>query len=107
MPVAGRRNQPNSAHYKELQRTAIRDNAALTEMESELFPSNPEGSRTSALGIDLNSNCSRQAGGPPQRRIVAIGLLSGLVIGSAAALVRDRRSGLVFSQDELGCCHVR
>ena len=34
-------------------------------------------------------------------RIVAMGLFGGLVIASAAALVRDRRSGLVFSLDEL------
>ena len=32
---------------------------------------------------------------------MALGLLAGLVVGSGAALVVDRRTGLVFSLDEL------
>ena len=35
------------------------------------------------------------------KRIVALGLLGGLVLGCGAALILDRRSGLVFSEDEL------
>ena len=38
---------------------------------------------------------------PRKKRIVALGLLGGLVMGCGAGLVRDRRSGLVFSEDEL------
>ena len=38
---------------------------------------------------------------PRKKRIVALGLLGGLVLGCGAALIRDRRSGLVFSEDEL------
>ena len=38
---------------------------------------------------------------PRKKRMVALGLLGGLVLGCGAALVRDRRSGLVFSEDEL------
>ena len=89
-------------NYKELQRTAIRDNAALTQMESEL------------LSLQIQKAQERQPWelistptvldkpvAPHKRRIVAMGLFGGLVIGSAAALIRDRRSGLVFSQDEL------
>ena len=33
--------------------------------------------------------------------MVALGLLGGLVLGCGAALVQDRRSGLVYSEDEL------
>ena len=33
--------------------------------------------------------------------MVALGLLAGLVLGSGTALVIDRRTGLVFSEDEL------
>ena len=33
--------------------------------------------------------------------MVALGLLAGLVLGSGAALVVDRRTGLIFSEDEL------
>ena len=38
---------------------------------------------------------------PRKRRIVVLGLFGGLVIGSGAALVIDRRSGLVYSEEEL------
>ena len=33
--------------------------------------------------------------------MVALGLLGGLVLGCGAALVQDRRSGLVFTEEEL------
>ena len=38
---------------------------------------------------------------PKKSRILALGLLAGLVAGSGAALVVDRRSGRVFAADEL------
>jgi len=38
---------------------------------------------------------------PRKARILALGLLAGLVAGSGAALVVDRRSGRVFADDEL------
>ena len=38
---------------------------------------------------------------PRKKRIVALGLLAGLVVGSGAALLADRRTGLVYSEDEL------
>ena len=38
---------------------------------------------------------------PHTKRMVALGLLGGLVMGCGSALVRDRCSGLVFSEDEL------
>ena len=38
---------------------------------------------------------------PRKKRIVALGLLAGLVAGSGAALLVDRRTGLVFSIEEL------
>ena len=87
--------------YKELQRTAIRDNAALTAIESEL------------LSLQIQKALERppwelistptvldKPVAPRKKRMVALGLLGGLVLGSGAALVRDRRSGLVFSEDE-------
>lgn len=88
--------------YKELQRTALRDNAALSAMESEL------------LSLQIQKSQKRQPWelistptlldtpvAPRKKRIVALGLLGGLVLGCGAGLVRDRRSGLVFSDDEL------
>ena len=38
---------------------------------------------------------------PHKKLIVALGLLAGLVAGSSAALLVDRRTGLVFSLEEL------
>lgn len=88
--------------YKELQRTALRDNAALTAMESEL------------LSLQIQKSQKRQPWelistptlldtpvAPRKKRMVALGLLGGLVLGCGAGLVRDRRSGLVFGDDEL------
>ena len=88
--------------YKELQRTALRDNAAQSAMESEL------------LSLQLQKSQKRQPWelistptlldspiAPRKRNIMALGLLAGLAAGSGAALVVDRRTGLVFSRDEL------
>ncbi len=88
--------------YKELQRTALRDNAAQSAMESEL------------LSLQIQKSQKRQPWelistptildspvAPRKKRMVGLGLLAGLVLGSGAALIRDRRSGLVFSEDEL------
>ena len=38
---------------------------------------------------------------PNKKQILAIGLLAGLLVGSGASLVVDRRTGLVFSLKEL------
>ena len=89
-------------NYKELERTATRDNAALTAMESEL------------LSLQIQKAQERQPWelistptlldkpvAPRKKRIVALGLLGGLVLGCGAGLIRDRRTGLVFSDDEL------
>ena len=38
---------------------------------------------------------------PRKKRIVALGLLAGLITGCGAALLVDRRTGLVYSEDEL------
>ena len=38
---------------------------------------------------------------PRKKRMVSLGLLAGLVAGSGAALLVDRRTGLVYSEDEL------
>ena len=36
---------------------------------------------------------------PRKTRTIALGLLAGLVVGSGTALVRDRSSGLVYSEE--------
>ena len=89
-------------NYKELQRTALRDNAALTAMESQL------------LSLQIQKAQERQPWelistpavldrpvAPRKARIVTLGLLAGLVGSSGVALLVDRRTDLVYSEDEL------
>ena len=89
-------------NYKELQRTAIRDNTALTSMESEL------------LSLQIQKAQERQPWelistptvlnvpvAPRKKLIIALGIFGGLVLGCGTALARDRRSGLVYSENEL------
>ena len=96
------RNREILLEYKELQRTAMRDNAALTAMESQLLSlqiqkaqERPPWELISTPTV-LDSPVA-----PSKRRMLAAGVLGGLVIGCGAALVRDRSSGLIFSKEEL------
>ena len=95
-------NREIMLRYKELQRAALRDDSAVSAMESEL------------LRLQIQKSQKRQPWelistptlldrpiAPHKKRIVALGLFSGLVLGCGAGLVRDRRSGLVFSEEEL------
>ena len=89
-------------NYKELKRTAMRDNAALTAIESEL------------LSLQIQKAQERQPWelistptlldspvAPHKERIVTLGFIAGLIVGSGCALIRDKRSGLVFTEKEL------
>ena len=88
--------------YKELQRTAIRDNAALTAMESELLSLQiQKAQERPPWELISTPTVLDNPVAPRKKRMVALGLLAGLVLGSGAALVRDRCSGLVYSEDEL------
>ena len=95
-------------NYKELQRTAMRDSAALTAMESEL------------LSLQIQKAQSRQPWelistptildepvAPNKKLLLALGLVGGLVLGSGTALLIDLRKDLIYSEDELRrLCHV-
>ena len=54
------------------------------------------------MGVDLQSTLDQPVA-PRKKRMVALGLFAGLVAGSGAALLVDRRTGLVYSKDELKC----
>ena len=88
--------------YKELQRTAIRDNTALTAMESQLVSLQIEKAQErQPWELISTPTVLDQPVAPRKKRMIALGLLGGFVIGCGTALVRDRCSGLVFSEDEL------
>ena len=96
------RNREILLEYKELQRTAMRDNAALIAMESELLSLQIQKAQERPPWelISTPTVLDRPVA-PLAERIIPLGMLGGLLIGCGAALVRDRRSGLVFSEDEL------
>ena len=88
--------------YKEIQRKAMRDNAALTAMESQLLSLQiQKAQERPPWELISTPTVLDKPVAPRKKRMVAQGLLGGLVLGCVAALVRDRRSGLVFSEDEL------
>jgi succinoglycan biosynthesis transport protein ExoP len=88
--------------YRELLRDAARDEATLNRLESERQVLALEQARKQQPWelISTPTLLDRPVA-PKKGRTMALGLLAGLVAGCGAALVVDRRSGRVFSEDEL------
>lgn len=88
--------------YRELLRQAKRDEATLNRLETERQVLALEQARKQEPWelISTPTLLDRPVS-PRKGRNLALGLLAGLVLGSGAALVAERRSGLVFSLDEL------
>ena len=88
--------------HRELVRTALRDEKTLAELEVQLQSLKLDQARqTDPWELISTPTVLDKPVAPRKKRIVALGLLGGLVLGCGVALVRDRRSGLVFSEDEL------
>lgn len=88
--------------HRELVRTALRDEKTLAELEVQLQSLKLDQARQNdPWELISTPTVMDKPVAPRKSRIVALGLLMGLVLGSGAALVRDRRSGLVFSENEL------
>ena len=88
--------------YRELLRTAARDEATLTKLESERqILALEQARKEDPWELISNPTLLDTPVAPRKKRIVALGLLAGLVAGSGAALLVDRRTGLVYSEDEL------
>jgi len=88
--------------YRELLRDAARDEATLTRLETERQALALEQARKQEPWelISKPTVLDRPVA-PKKGRTMALGLLAGLIAGCGAALVVDRRSGRVFSKDEL------
>ena len=88
--------------HRELVRQALRDDKTLAELETQLQTLQLEKARTTEPWelISTPTLLDRPVSPRPARNL-ALGLLAGLVLGSGAALVADRRSGLVFATEEL------
>ena len=88
--------------YRELLRDAARDEATLTRLEAERQVLALEQARKQQPWelISTPTLLDRPVA-PNKGRTMALGLLAGLLAGCGTALVVDRRSGRVFSEDEL------
>ena len=102
--------QPNSKEqaqellleFNELNRKAKRDIATLDQLESSLMSLQLEQARqTDPWELISTPTMLDKPVAPHKTRIVAFGLVAGLVAGSGLALLVDRRTGLVYSEDEL------
>ena len=96
------RPQPVVLKHRELVRTALRDEKIVTELELQLQTLRLEKARqTDPWELISTPTLLDKPVAPRKKVIMGLGLLAGLVVGSGAALVVDRRTGLVFSLDEL------
>jgi uncharacterized protein involved in exopolysaccharide biosynthesis len=88
--------------YQELERKANRDQSTLDSMESALLSLQLEQARATKPWelISAPALLDRPVAPRPMRNL-AFGLVAGLVLGSSAALLADRRSGRVYEADDI------
>ena len=88
--------------FRELKRKSNRDIATLNTLERSLLSLQLEQARQTEPWELISTPTLLDRPVAPRKKIVlAVGLLTGLIFGSASALITDRRSGLIFSEDEL------
>ena len=88
--------------HRELVRTALRDEKTLAELETQLQALRLEQARqTNPWELISTPTMLDNPVAPRKKNVISVGLLGGLVLGCSVALLRDRRSGLVFSENKL------
>ena len=88
--------------YRELLRAAARDEETLTKLESERqILALEQARKEDPWELISNPTLLDKPVGPRKKRMIALGLFAGLFAGGGAALLADRRTGLVYSEDEL------
>ena len=88
--------------YRELLREAGRDEATLNKLEEQRqLLALEQARREDPWELISTPTLLDRPVSPRKARNLALGLLAGLVLGSGAALVVDRRSGKIFAIDEL------
>ena len=88
--------------HRELVRIALRDEKLLSEMEAQLQSMLLDQARqTDPWELISDPTVLDKPVAPRKLRMVAMGTFVGILAGGMVALLRDRRSGLVFSEDEL------
>ena len=90
------------SRHRELTQQALRHKATLVTLQNQLKQFELEQARaTSPWELISTPTLLDKPISPRRGRTLALGLLAGLVLGSGGALISDRRSGRVFSIDEL------
>ena len=88
--------------FQELRRTAQRDLGTLNTLEGSLLSLQLEQARqTDPWELISTPTLLDKPVEPRKKRMVAFGFIGGIILGCGASLIQDRRSGLVFSEDEL------
>lgn len=88
--------------HRELVRKAMLDEKTLVELEAQLRAISLDKARqTDPWELISNPTLDDRPVSPRPARNLALGLLAGLLAGSGAALIAERRTGLVFSLEEL------
>jgi hypothetical protein len=97
--------RPNEVvlQHRQLVRQSLRDERTLTELENQLQLAKLEQAKqTDPWELISTPTLLDRPVAPKKGRNLALGLLAGLVLGSGAALVAERRTGRVHGIDELG-----
>jgi succinoglycan biosynthesis transport protein ExoP len=97
-------SRPNQVvlQHRQLVREAVRDERTLTELENQLQLAQLEQAKqTDPWELISRPTLLDKPVSPRKGRNLALGLLAGLLLGSGAALVAERRSGRVFAIEEL------
>jgi hypothetical protein len=88
--------------FQQLFQQANREESALVSLENSLAQLELEQARQTLPWELISTPTMLPSPVAPRRgRTLALGLLAGLVLGGGAALVVDRRSGVVYATDEL------
>jgi uncharacterized protein involved in exopolysaccharide biosynthesis len=88
--------------HRQLVRQALRDEKTLIELENQLQLAQLEKAKQSdPWELISNPTLLDRPVAPRKGRNLALGLLAGLVLGSGAALVAERRTGRIHGSDEL------
>ena len=88
--------------HRQLVRQALRDEKTLIELENQLqLASLEQAKQTDPWELISNPTLLDRPVAPKKGRNLALGLLAGLVLGSGAALVAERRTGRIHDSDEL------
>jgi succinoglycan biosynthesis transport protein ExoP len=101
-PLSKEQAQEIVLRYQELDRVAKRETATVDSLENALLSLELEQARgTKPWQVIARPSVDDQPLSPRPARNLAVGLFSGLLLGCAAGLVIDRRSGLVFVADDI------